>query len=84
MEKKNPLSSMMQEAMEKVRTMVDTNTIVGDPIQGSAGTTIIPISKVSVGFAGGGNVGAANIVTPIGGFVDEHKKPSLLTFSACQ
>lgn len=55
MEKKNPLSSMMQETMEKVRTMVDTNTIVGEPINTSDGVTLIPISKVSMGFGGGGS-----------------------------
>ena len=55
MEKKNPLSSMMQEAMEKVRTMVDTNTIVGEPINTPDGVTLIPISKVSMGFGGGGS-----------------------------
>ena len=54
MEKKNPLSSMMQEAMEKVRTMVDTNAIVGEPINTPDGVTLIPVSKVSMGFGGGG------------------------------
>ena len=55
MEKKNPLSSMMQEAMERVRTMVDTNTIVGEPINTPDGVTLIPISKVSMGFGGAGS-----------------------------
>lgn len=54
MEKKNPLSSMMQEGMDKVRAMVDTNTIVGEPINTPDGVTLIPISKVSMGFGGGG------------------------------
>lgn len=54
MEKKNPLSSMMQEAMDKVRVMADTNTIVGEPISTPDGVTLIPISKVSMGFGGGG------------------------------
>ena len=55
MENKNPLSSMMQEGMEKVRAMVDTNTIVGEPISTPDGVTLIPISKVSMGFGGGGS-----------------------------
>lgn len=55
MEKKNPLSSMLQEGMEKVRAMVDTNTIVGEPINTPDGVTLIPISKVSMGFGGGGS-----------------------------
>lgn len=54
MEKKNMLSNMMQESMEKVRAMVDTNTIVGEPITTPDGVTLIPISKVSMGFGGGG------------------------------
>lgn len=54
MEKKNSLSEMMQESMAKVREMVDTNTIVGQPIQTTDGVTLIPISRVSFGFGGGG------------------------------
>ena len=58
MEKKNPLSEMMQESMAKVREMADTNTIVGQPIQTPDGVTLIPISKVSLGFGcGGGDYG---------------------------
>lgn len=52
---KTKISDLISSSLESIRDLVDTNTIVGDPIQGSAGTTIIPISKVSVGFAGGGN-----------------------------
>ena len=55
MEKKNPLSSLMQEGMEKVRAMVDTNAIVGEPINTPDGVTLIPISRVSMGFGGGGS-----------------------------
>lgn len=51
--KQNPLGVLMQEAMGKVREMVDANTIVGQPIQAD-GVTLIPISKVSFGFGGGG------------------------------
>ena len=55
MEKKNPLSELIQESMAKVREMVDTNTIVGQPIHTPDGTTLIPISKVSFGIGGGGS-----------------------------
>ena len=55
MEKKSPLSSLMQESMEKVRAMVDTNAIVGEPISTPDGVTLIPISKVSMGFGGCGS-----------------------------
>lgn len=56
MEKKNSLSEMMQESIAKVHEMVDTNTIVGQPIQTPDGVTLIPISRVSIGFGGGGAV----------------------------
>ena len=60
MENKSPLNDMMRNAMEKVREMVDTNTIVGQPITTPDGVTLIPISKVSFGFgSGGGDDGKA-------------------------
>ena len=54
MEKKNPLGELLRSTMEKVREMADTNTIVGQPITTPDGVTLIPISKVSVAFGGGG------------------------------
>jgi len=54
MEKKNPISEMLQESMAKVREMVDTNTIIGEPIETPDGVTLIPVSRVSIGFGGGG------------------------------
>ena len=51
--KNNPLGDILQEAMGKVREMVDANTIVGQPITAD-GVTLIPISRVSFGFGGGG------------------------------
>ena len=60
MDKKHPLNDMMRSTMEKVREMVDTNTIVGQPITTPDGMTLIPISKVSFGFgSGGGDYGKA-------------------------
>lgn len=54
MEKKNPLSDLMRSTLDKVREMVDTNTIVGQPITTADGVTLIPISRVNIGFGGGG------------------------------
>ena len=54
MDKKTPLSDLMRATMEKVHEMVDTNTIVGQPITTPDGVTLIPISKVSFGFGSGG------------------------------
>ena len=56
MEKKNSISELLQESMEKVREMADTNTIVGQPIHTPDGVTLIPISRVSMGMGGGGAV----------------------------
>ena len=53
MDSKNTVSSMMHTAMDKIREMADTNTIVGQPITTPDGVTLIPISKVSFGFGGG-------------------------------
>ena len=49
-----PISELMGITMEKIKEMVDINSIIGDPITLDDGTTIIPISKVSYGFASGG------------------------------
>lgn len=53
-EKKSPLNDLMHATMEKIHEMVDTNTIVGEPITTPDGVTLIPISKVSFGFGSGG------------------------------
>ena len=52
---KNKISELIESSLDSIRELVDANTIIGEAIMTSAGTTIIPISKVSVGFAGGGN-----------------------------
>lgn len=54
-ENKTPISELLGISMDKVREMADINTIIGDPIKLDDGTTIIPISKVSYGFASGGS-----------------------------
>jgi sporulation protein YtfJ len=51
----HPLGSLMETTMTKIREMVDVNTIVGSPIKTDDGVTLIPVSKVSFGFAGGGS-----------------------------
>ena len=49
------LSNMIENTLLKVRDMISVNDVVGDPIVTADGVTIIPISKVSVGFGGGGS-----------------------------
>lgn len=51
----HPIGNLMNITMEKIKEMVDVNTIVGDPITSADGTLIIPVSKVSYGFASGGS-----------------------------
>lgn len=53
-EKNTSLSGLMQATMDKVHEMVDTNTIIGQPITTPDGVTLIPVSKVSFGFGSGG------------------------------
>lgn len=49
------LPNMLESTIAKIREMVDVNSVVGEPITTPDGVTIIPISKVSVGFGGGGS-----------------------------
>jgi len=57
-EKKNSISAMMEASMGKIREMVDSNTVVGEPIVTADGVTLIPVSRLSFGFGcGGGDYG---------------------------
>ncbi len=57
-EKKNSISTMMEASMGKIREMVDSNTVVGEPITTADGVTLIPVSRLSFGFGcGGGDYG---------------------------
>lgn len=51
----HPISNLMMETMTKIKEMVDVNTIIGTPITTPDGTTVIPVSKVTFGFASGGS-----------------------------
>jgi len=51
----HPIESLMMTTMSSIQNMVDVNTIIGEPINAQNGITIIPISKVSFGFAAGGS-----------------------------
>jgi len=50
----HPIESLMKTAMENLKEMVDVNKIVGDAVETPDGSVIIPISRVSFGFAAGG------------------------------
>lgn len=51
----HPIQGMMDTSMQKIKEMVDVNTIIGEPIHCPDGTMIIPVSKVTYGFASGGS-----------------------------
>ena len=64
------LPNMLESTIQKIREMLDVNTVVGTPITTPDGVTIIPVSKVSVGFGGGGSDFASNASeNPFGGGV---------------
>ena len=50
----NRIGDITKTSLDSIRAMLDPNTVVGNPIETASGTTIIPISKVSVGYASGG------------------------------
>jgi len=54
MENKNPIGELMQATLDNVRNIMKVDTVVGDPIYTPDGITLIPISRISVGFGGGG------------------------------
>ncbi len=53
-ENTNKLGDITKTSLDSIRAMLDANTIIGDPIETGSGTCIIPISKISVGYASGG------------------------------
>lgn len=66
----HPIEGLMNTAMNNLRDMIDVNTIVGEAIETIDGTVIIPISRVSFGFAAGGSEFAAESI-------DNYKKDGL-------
>lgn len=51
----NNLENLVKSSMDKIHEMVDCQTVVGQPVVTADGTTIIPVSKISFGFASGGS-----------------------------
>ncbi|MBZ2173778.1 GerW family sporulation protein [Schnuerera sp. xch1] len=51
----HPIEGLMKTTMNSLKEMVDVNTIIGDPVQSPDGLVIIPVSKISFGFASGGS-----------------------------
>lgn len=88
----HPIERLMDNALVKIRSFVDANTIVGDPVVTTDGVSIIPISKVTMGFLTGGGEygdkveeypfaggsGAGVSVSPIGFLVSDGKSVKLV------
>ena len=75
------LPNMLESTIQKIREMLDVNTVVGTPITTPDGVTIIPVSKVSVGFGGGGSdFVSKNAENPFGGGVGGGVKVSPVCF----
>ncbi|MGL4989983.1 MAG: GerW family sporulation protein [Sarcina sp.] len=55
MENKHPIENLLKSTMENLKDMIDVNTVIGDGIETPDGSFILPISKVSFGFASGGS-----------------------------
>lgn len=49
------IPNMVEGTIAKMREILDTNSVIGEPFTTDDGVTIIPISKISVGFTGGGS-----------------------------
>ena len=87
-----PVQELMASALEKMRDLVDSNTVIGAPIYTQDGTTILTISKVSFGFVSGGTdfasktqkdlfggaASAGGSVTPVGFLVVKDGSVKLL------
>lgn len=52
--KPNKIKNLIDSSLDSIRNMVDVNSVIGEPVSLPDGTTLIPISKVSVGFVSGG------------------------------
>ncbi len=95
----HPIEGMMNTTLEKIKQMVDVNTVVGDPITSPDGTIIIPVSKVAYGFASGGSdfpskaqpakeffgggAGAGISITPIGFLVISEGNVKMVSIEPC-
>ena len=76
------LPNMLDSTIQKIKEMVDVNSVIGEPISTPDDVTIIPVSKVSVGFGGGGSdfVNKSGGDNPFGGGVGGGVKVTPICF----
>ncbi|MBD5143806.1 MAG: sporulation protein YtfJ [Oscillospiraceae bacterium] len=55
MSEQHVINEFVGTSMDKIRSLIDSDTMMGNPITCGDGTTVIPVSKISVGFASGGS-----------------------------
>lgn len=55
----HPINGLMGVTMDKIRELVNSDTIIGEPVSLPDGTTVLPVSKVTFGVATGGSDFAA-------------------------
>lgn len=55
MKEKSSAAGILETTIEKVKDLVNVSTIIGEPMKVEGGVTIIPVSKVTYGFASGGS-----------------------------
>ena len=67
------LQDVIQTSLQSIKNLIDTNTIIGTPINHPSGTVIIPVSKVAMAYATGG--------LDYAGKTDPNAKPQ--NFGAC-
>lgn len=91
MKEQHPISDFTQSAMSNLRTLVDANSVIGEPITTPNGTVIVPISKVSFGYASlgsdlpaenpdlfGGGTGGGVTIQPLGFLVIHGERVELM------
>ena len=81
------VAQTLETVLEKVRNLVQAETVIGSPIQTPDGATILPVCRISVGFAAGGNArsdkdavgtGAGAVITPVAFLVLRQDKTELV------
>ena len=84
MASENKLQEVVQSTLAQIRNMIDANTVIGTPVETKSGTTIIPISKISIGLGGGGSDFVSKNVNrqenPFGGGVGAGAKVTPVAF----
>lgn len=80
------LPGMLESTIQKIKEMVDVNSVIGTPITTPDGVTIIPVSKISIGLGGGGSdfVSSKGGENPFGGGVGAGVKVTPVCFLVVQ